>query len=355
MNFFDTYYLASLMKDVPPKKTFFRDRYFPTAAGDIFATDKVVTEYKKGDQKLAAFVSDRAGDIPIEREGYSVTEYEPSYIAPSRILTLDDLKKRGFGEALYSQMTPEQRQSEILRGDLEDLSGRIDRRLEWMCAQTMINNACTMQTYVDAATQGETKYVKFFGASSDHTFTINNVWNGQSGDVFSDVRAMCRMLSSRGLPASDLVLGSDTADALLANTAFREVIKRDSGIAIGYVEQANLPEYDGVAYMGSLNFGGFRLNVFSVDEQYVDESNQAAAFFPAKAAMVTAPGCGHLMFGAVTQIDFGEEDFSTHAGDKIPKISIEQNKDVRKMRLASRPLAAPKQYCPYIYAAGAVS
>ena len=33
--------------------------------------------------------------------------YTPPFVAPRRVLTLDELRKRGFGEALYSQLTPE--------------------------------------------------------------------------------------------------------------------------------------------------------------------------------------------------------------------------------------------------------
>lgn len=45
----------AVYKRVVPKKTFFRDRYFPTSDEDIFASNKVLTEYMDGDQKMAAF------------------------------------------------------------------------------------------------------------------------------------------------------------------------------------------------------------------------------------------------------------------------------------------------------------
>lgn len=47
----------AVYKRVVPKKTFFRDRYFPTSDEDIFASNKVLTEYMDGDQKMAAFVA----------------------------------------------------------------------------------------------------------------------------------------------------------------------------------------------------------------------------------------------------------------------------------------------------------
>ena len=66
--------------------------------------------------------------------------------------------------------------------------------------------------------------------------------------------------------------------------------------------------------------------------------------------MVTAPGCGHMMYAEITQIDHGSSEFSTHTGIRIPKLVVNQGKDTRTFRLAARPLAAPKNYCPYIVA-----
>ena len=355
LNFFDTYTLVAILREYAPVPTFFRDRYFPTGEADIFNSDKVLVEYQKGDQKMAAFVSRRIGDIPMEREGYEIHEYQPAFIAPSRLLTLDELNKRGFGEAIYAVSTPAQRAARLLRDDMGAMDMRISRREEWMAVQTMINNACTMQTYIDGQIQGETLYVKFFGDNSDHTYDVGTKkWNGATGDFFGDVRAMARMLARRGLPASDLVLGADAADAVLEIEEVRELLNKQSGIIVGQIDE-RLTSYPGVSVLGQLNFGGHKMTLFCVDETYVDDAGYTQNYFPATSAMVTAPGCGHMMYGQITQIDYGSTEYTTHIGARVPKFSIDQDKDQRKLRLASRPLAGPKQYCPYIYAAEVVS
>ena len=357
LNFFDTYILMAIVEEIVPKQTFFKDRYFPTGEDDIFASDKVLTEYRMGDRKMAAFASSRAGDIPMERRGYEIHEYQPAFIAPSRLLTQDDLRKRGFGEAIYANSTPAQRAARLQRDDLADMDNRIIRREEWMAVQTMINNACTMQTYIDDKTEGETLYVQFYDTASDHAYTVNTKWNadGEKGKAFfADVKNMCRKLSKRGLRATDLVVGSDVADVILGLADVKALLDRNSGIIIGTIDQ-QISIYDGVTYMGTLNFGGFRLNVICADETYVDGFGAEQRYFPATSAMVTAPGCGHMMYGQITQIDYGSTEFSTYAAKRVPKFILDQPNDRRKLRLAARPLAAPKNYCPYIYAADVVS
>ena len=159
LNFFDTYTLMAVQKRIVPKQTFFRDRYFPTEEGDIFSSNKVLTEYMDGDRKMAAFVSPRVGAIPMERTGYEVHELEPASIGVSRPLTSDDLTKRGFGEAIYANSTPAQRAAKLVQNDLADMDGRITRTEEWMCAQTMLDNGCVMQEMIDNVTKGEAKVV----------------------------------------------------------------------------------------------------------------------------------------------------------------------------------------------------
>ena len=44
-----------------------------------------------------------------------------------------------------------------------------------MRVQTMINNACTMQSYIDDKTEGEKLYVQVLSTTtSDHTYTVSH-------------------------------------------------------------------------------------------------------------------------------------------------------------------------------------
>lgn len=351
LNFFDTYTLMAVQKRIVPKQTFFRDRYFPTEEGDIFSSNKVLTEYMDGDRKMAAFVSPRVGAIPMERMGYEIHEFEPASIGVSRPLTSDDLMKRGFGEAIYANSTPAQRAAKLVKNDLADMDGRIVRTEEWMCAQTMLDNGCVMQEMLDNVTKGEAKVVNFYnpGHENDHIYTAAHKWNEEGGNFFGDVPAMCRLLSKRGLRAADLLLGADVYDAVMNLEKVQRLLDKNSGIIIGQIEQ-QLSAYDGVVYGGTLNFRGYKLNLISVDETYVDSTDKEQSYFPKTDAVITAPGCGHLMYGAITQINYGDTIQSTISGRRVPKFSIDQENDTRKTALKSRPLAAPKNYIPWIRA-----
>ena len=348
LNFFDTYILMAIMEEIVPNTFFFRDRYFPTGDGDVFAADKVLTEYRRGDRKMAAFVSERIGDIPMGRIGYEIHELQPAYVGVSRLLTVDELKKRGFGEALYANSTPAQRAARLQRDDMRDMDLRIRRREEWMAVNTMLENACFIQEYVDDQTKGKALSVKFYEGTSDHLYTVAKPWENFM-EMRADIIAMCRMLSYRGLPVADLLLGTQTADAIQQFDDLQRLLDKNSGIAIGAINE-QLSAYTGVVFLGTINFGGFRLNLISVDESYEDKDGKNKSYFPVDEAMVTAPNCGHFMYGQITQIDFGSTEYTSHPGIRVPKFTLDQDKDIRKLRLASRPLSAPKNYCPFIRA-----
>lgn len=352
INIFNTYYMVGMVEEIVPPALFFRNRYFPSGPADVFAADKVLVEYRDGDRRLAPFVMPRAGDIPVGRQGYEVWEFSPPSILPSRILTLDDLQQRGFGEALYSNTTQAERARILQLQDLTDLDARISRREEWMCAQTMINNKCDMVHYIDNTTVGETRTICFYDTSTGNpaTYIVDDEWDDTGGDFWGDVSAMCDTLADRGLPVSDLVVGSAVANFILNDET---AAKRLDNRRMEFGTIAPRIDAPGVAWLGRLNFNGYELDIFSVRESYVDESGRTQAYFPAKSAMVTAPNCGHLMYAAISQIE-EDGEFYTFANRRVPKFVVDRDKDIRKLRLGSRPIAAPVQKAPWIYAANVV-
>ena len=221
-NFYDTHTLLTSVQQLPPLHTFLLDRYFPTnEATDIFATDDVLVEYRKGHKKASPFVAPRKGGITILRDGYTMRRFTPSYIAPKRPLTIDDLRKRGFGEALYPTLTPQQRQGVIMLGDLDELRDMNRRRKEAMAAQVIFTNACLMDEYVDDFHNFQEREVRYYdGDSNPAVYTPEEDWTtteASGKQIINDVAAMVSMLTSRGLAATDVLVAPDVADIILSN------------------------------------------------------------------------------------------------------------------------------------------
>lgn len=345
----NTHSLLMAVEQLTPAKTFLRDRYFPTnTATDVFSTEDVLVDYKDGSKRLAPFVAPRKEGVTVLRSGYTTERFTPPYIAPRRPLTLDDLNKRGFGEALFSKLTPEERQATFILKDAEELGELISRREEAMAAETMLNNGCVMKHIGDDAENPEEFEIFFHeGATNPYAYTPEISWGQSGANIMGDLRAMISMLTSKGLPASDLVCAPDVAMAIIEDEKVQKYldIRR---FELGTVDPKELP--DGAALVAVLNVFGKYISIISYDETYVNDNDQEVPFIPAGHAILTAPAAGRTLYGAVSQLEQSDKEFHTYTGTRVPKYLASAENNSRTLTLKSRPLMIPNNKGAFISA-----
>ena len=348
-NFFETHTLLMAVERLTPANSFLRDRYFPTnVASDVFATDDVLVEYKDGSKKLAPFVAPRKGGVTILRNGYHMERYTPPFVAPKRALSYDDLSKRGFGEALYTQLTPAQRQQTLILKDADELGEFITRREELMAAETMLTNGCIMKHIADDATEGDEMEIRFYnGDSNPAAYTPAVKWSEAGAHIMDDLKAMIRMLTSKGLRASELVCSPDVADAIIKNEEIQKFLD-NRRYEIGNVQPETLAP--GAAIMAKLNVGGRVISIISYDETYTDDNGNDVQYIPEGKCILTAPACGRTLYGAVTQVEQADGEFHTYAGKRVPKYLSNAEGNTRSLTISSRPLLIPNHKNPFIVA-----
>lgn len=351
-NYYDTHTLLASVRQLPPLHTFLLDRYFPTnAASDIFATDDVLVEYKKGSKKAAPFVAPRKGGITILRDGYTMKRFTPSYIAPKRPLTIDDLRKRGFGEALYTQLTPEQRQGVIMLGDLDELRAMNLRRKEAMAAEVIFTNGCVMDEYVDDFHNFEEREVRYFdGKNNPAIYTPSAKWDtteASGKQMINDVAAMGSVLTSRGLPFTEVLVAPDVADVILANEWILKLLD-NRNYQIGGVDPATLPS--GATKIARLNIKGRMIDFLSYEDTYTEVDGTVKQFIPAGKIAACAPAAGRTVYGAITQVEQSDGEFHTYTGVDVPKYLSDAQHNVRELTLSSAPLCMPNNENPFIVA-----
>lgn len=351
-NYYDTHTLLASVQALPPLHTFLLDRYFPTdAASDIFATEDVLIEYKNGSKKASPFVAPRKGGITIMRDGHTMKRFTPSYIAPKRPLTIDDLKKRGFGEALYTQLTPAQRQGVIMLADLDELRGMNMRRKEAMAAEVIFTNGCIMDEYVDDFHNFEEREVRFYeGEANPAVYTPKANWDTseESGkQILADVANMISMLTSRGLPATEVLVAPDVADVILANEWIIRLLD-NRNYQIGGVDPATLPA--GASKIARLNIKGRMIDFLCYEDTYTEVDGTVKPFVPAGKIAVGAPAAGRTVYGAVTQVEQSDGEFHTYTGMDVPKYLSDAKHNVRELTLTTSPLCIPRNENPFITA-----
>lgn len=343
LNLYDTHSMLRLQEVVPPKSTFLRDRYFTTASEDIFPSEDVLVDFKdEAGASLAPVVLPDKGGIPVSRGGYETHRFTPPLVAPSRVLTGAQLQKRQAGEAVFSNITPQEREAKVLAQDLKDLNDLIDNREEYMAAQTLLNNGYTLKQYADK--YGSSEYIemeiKFYTENANPAVYVPSaVWSPNSTAIISDLAAMAQMLTKRGLPATDVIVGSAVADVLLSNDMILKLLDNRRFILAQEVnpqEQAN-----GAVLIAVLNCKGHMLNIFSYTREYKDETTgNSTPYIPADHVVVSAPGMGRTAYGAITQLE--NENFVTYAASRVPRTLLDKHANTKEIIQQARPLTIPK-------------
>lgn len=328
---------------------FLLDRYFPHNEADVFTTEKVLVEIRDGDRRLAPFVIPYSGGVPMSRIGQRMYEYMPPTVKPQRPITLDDVVKRGFGEALYGDnITPQQRAQLIAIRDLDELRDMVYRRMEYMASEVMRTNGCKMVDYDDNGATTIIDEIRFYdGDHNPAEMTFDTDWDDPTADIFANMAAMVQALSEAGLPAEDLVVSTDVADAIMNNEKVQKMLD-NRRMNLGEAEPTITAP--GAAIMCVLNVRGHKINVIAYDKTYKDDQGKTQPFMPSGSAIMTAPGAGRAVFGAVTQVEQSDGQMHSYAAPYVPKFTFNAENDVRNLTVTSRPLMVPNDVNPFIYA-----
>lgn len=345
---FDYLHIPSFIaavKEEKPFSTFLRDRYFKFKTA--FATDEVLFEFKDGTKKLAPFVAPRVGGITIKREGYSAKTFAPAYIAPKRTLTIDELKKKRLGEAIYPQMTPADRESELILDDVNELDEMISRREEWIAAQLLQNAACVMEEKTEDPDVVIEKEIIFHdGETNDWIYTPAKDWDDAEADIMSDIAIMARYQKAKGIGATELLCDAAAGSAIINNPKIKQILDIRN-MNVGTVDPILL-EY-GVAKLATLNCEGHIVDILQYVEEYENEKGVSTPYLPYGSVTLLAPECGQSLYGAVTQLE-QDTNWHTYGEKRVPLVLASTANQSKELRLAAAPLLHPKRKHAWITA-----
>ncbi len=139
---FSTNVLIHVVRNLKRPSNFLLDSFFP----NIFPspTEYVSIDVDVGLRRMAPFVSPLVEGTPVASRMFQTNTFKPAYI---KDLRQPDLRKpimRMMGERIGGELTPEERIMQNLALELDDMVQGVDRRLEWMAAQSLVNGGYTV-------------------------------------------------------------------------------------------------------------------------------------------------------------------------------------------------------------------
>lgn len=335
MSIYDTRTMLQAIEQKKPVFTFLRDTFFPNI--ETLLTEKAEVDIKKGKRKLAPFVAPRVGGKVMTREGFKTDVIMTPKIAPIRVITADDIKKRTPGENVYSTKTPEERAAVMLANDLTELDEAITRREEWMCAQVLLGEA------IDIDVEGATQNIDF-GFTNKVAPTTK--WNATGADPLANLKTWRQqVIKSTGKTPNICIMSDNVVDVFIKNEGIQKLLDIQR-LNVGAIE----PTYQGqgVTFVGKLPSLG--LEIYSYTEYYIsdDEDETEAQLIPDGKVIVGATNSGKRYYGAVTQKEKGS--WITYEGTRVPKYTTDDKNEIDELRLTARPLPTPEDVDSWVVA-----
>lgn len=309
--------------------------FFCHDAGTV-EDDKAIYDYRKGSRRMAPFVHANAGDVPMARDGYETREIGFCTIAPSRIITNNDLKGRSFGENVLGAMTPAEREKKMLARDLTDMRKAIQRRYEWMARQVLLTGKLSIFEYTNEGRGLEANMV------ADYGFTNNYVpdtrWDQTGAKIDDDMHEIFDLVYD-GLGYVDRIwMAPNVAAALRDNSNY---IKLFDGRNIDMGKLNSQYKGQGVRFIGWNSDG---VEMYSLSGTFIDDDGQAKKLIPDGTLIAGSADVLKMSFGPVTQVEEPGVNarHKTYIKKQVPLRYGSIDGNTIKNRLTSCPTVVPE-------------
>lgn len=331
---FDTNKLIAMVPNLKLSQKFLLDRFFPTEV--VSDTEFVSIDVDVGKRRMAPFVSPLVEGKLVESRRYQTNLFKPAYIKDLRAPDLRKPIRRAIGEQIAGRLTAQERAMANLQFEMEDQVDILNRRLEWMAAQVLLNGSVLVEG------EGFDPVLVDFGRDPSLTVTLTGgaEWgatldaNGKDSAPVTDIEAWQHLiLKKSGGGCTDIVFTTTPWLKFLNSNFAQGAIQFPKLASSGNDINPGAQIQRGAVYKGS--WGQYRLWVYN--DWYVDATNTEQMMIPDGYIVM----CGPDMMGTRAFGQILDEDFNFASLPYAPKTWTEKNPSQRLLLMQSSPLTIP--------------
>lgn len=332
MDIFSSAVLNRVVQDlkVSAPTLFLLNTFFPEIS--VSNQEEIFFDVLTGKPRLAPFVSPLVEGQVVHGQGFVTKSFKPAYIKDKRVYEDGRPVRRSPGEPIGAPLDAAARRARLLAQDTVDQVEMIQRRLEWMAAQAMLNGkvVVTGEKYptveVDFGRDAALKVV----------LSGNDLWGDAASDPLGDLEDFSGIIRDKsGANAVDVVMAENVWKAMRRKQDVRDLVDKsaslDSRTALNLGPDVSR---NGATYKGTV--GDFNLWVYT--ETYTDDTGATAKFIPD----------GHLVMGSASGLEgvrhFGaikDEEAGFQPLDYFQKSWITPDPSVRFLLMQTAPLVVP--------------
>ena len=338
---FDLFSTAQMLKAVeqmPRIYSFLADTF---ARDDGMCEDeRALYDYRKGSETgLAPFVVPGTGGVAINRDGFEIKEIQFTTLAPERVLTLEDVSSRMFGEAVTGALTPEQRAKRVMARDLTELRAMVQARREWMVRELLLKGKLEIKRYTKEGLEKEHSLVANFGQVQ--TYTPQTAWDQAGAKIGDDMEKIFDLVYDGLGDVDTMVMGEGVFEAMSqANNNFVKMLDIDH-VVLDEIRSHYMGQ--GVRYRGTNRDG---VNMYSYSGHFRGEDRSMVPHIPKGWILFGSANNkpAKIMHGPINKFTGFDENASLHTYIKkeVPFRVGGSESDSIATRLVSRPTVMPE-------------
>jgi hypothetical protein len=269
-------------------------------ATQYHAADKIDIEIISGSDKLAQFVNQHEGALPIKKLSKVVKTLSLPRTFEKKIFTALELANyKSIGNIYVT--SPDDRTriaNQMILQELEELKSRIIRRREQMaCEALSTGKVIVSQDNIDFS-------VDFEYQSNVQLVTLGSTakWSETTSKPLVNLRNWRRDIMKRcGINADILILGSDASDAFVSNDSVKKELDTINN-RVGVMDLTQNPTRTGM-FIGRI----MGVDIYEYNQQYTKPDETTADMIdPKKAIMVASQSPGfRVHYGPIYRIESG--------------------------------------------------
>lgn len=297
-NLYNTATLLDVVRVQPVESAYWLDNFYQRVI--TFDTEEVMFDRVETNRRIAPFVSPVVQGRVIRTRGYETRAFRPAYTKPKHIVDPNRTFTRMAGEEITGSLSPAQRWNAAIAENMREERAMIQRLWNWLAAMATIHGKVTI-TGEDYPTQ-----VVDFGRDPGLTSTLVGTarWGEVDANPLADIAALRKLAFQKsGSPITRLTMGLDAFDRFFADQTVKDLLKGDDVARISDSQMSAFGdpgatfEYRGVLQGAN---GQGRIEVFTYNEEYEDETGATTPFMSSYDVVGTGPGLqGTRCFGAI--------------------------------------------------------
>lgn len=322
-----------------PVNNFLVDTFFPNKRN--VDTDIVSVEFKRGGMQIAPYLVKNANAraLNMSREKSKISWYKVPTMGARRIIGLEDLQRRQFGERpdIYRAVRPEERFSKMQAQDLADLIKMHENRKAVMASEILFTGKVKMKAFADDGQIADVDEMIFDGFNE---ITPAVYWDNPAAKIYEDLYKISEKIQEdAGQIPTVAICGKNVEKYLLANTEIKDwllIQNRQNLTMASFAPNFIAPNARFIGRISALN-----LEIYSFADTYFDDEGNKKYLVPENDILIGIPKQGFETHSPVSIFQNGQ--WHTINAAYVPKYSYNDESETTSLTVYSRFILTPAE------------